>query len=719
MKLKSQGTPIKISTVGKCIVNQRSIWAMLTAISLLCANPIIAKSQDTPTYELNYKDVSIEQFIKTAGLTLNKRFILGANVQGTLSTQVHDIQGDQEYFRIFETILNLHGYSLVLERNVPNTYTVLAHKDAKQSASPVIDQAQQLQNGMVTLVIPLRHVQAARLAPIARQVTGTTGNSIVLHVSNPEAIIARTDANKAQMLEHLVKKLDAAGDSFQEVSIARLEYASATDAVRMLNEWLRQTSYNSGSTSKNGTQLIADERLNAIWVFGPSRNKILEQIKKLDQKAETQGNTRVFYLKHAKAEKLVPILQSTGNSIESEMEVTKGKKTAGKSNQKSTLNVQHEATSNALIVTAPLSVMRQIEEVIVKLDIRSPQVLVEAIIVELQDAKGDALGVDWYGRKKGVFAGSIAQNDSLPSGPSVASAIQSIVDNDGIKEGNLSIVSDGLAGVNGPLAGFFSGDWGALVKALNNNTDNEILSTPSVVTTNNKEAVILVGQDVGIPTGQRTDSGSSTSLFNEVKRQEVGTKLKITPQINAGDVVELEIEQEVSSVTSSATSSQFGPSFDKRNIKSTASVKSGEAVILGGLVSEELKEQINRMPLLGYIPFLGDLLFSTKSVSKSNRKLMVFIRPTIIPSDDWHMSLSQRQYQEMQTTIDHARKPGGLFFRSYDKIKLPPLNPGSLTEIKQAASIENQAAGAQKSSNTPAPSTTKTAVPAQAEGVQE
>ncbi|CAD5877914.1 general secretion pathway protein D [Escherichia coli] len=209
---------------------------------------------------------------------------------------------------------------------------------------------------------------------------------------------------------------------------------------------------------------------------------------------------------------------------------------------------------------------------------------------------------------------------------------------------------------NGMAAGFFNGDWGVLLTALASNNKNDILATPSIVTLDNKLASFNVGQDVPVLSGSQTTSGDN--VFNTVERKTVGTKLKVTPQVNEGDAVLLEIEQEVSSVDSSSNST-LGPTFNTRTIQNAVLVKTGETVVLGGLLDDFSKEQVSKVPLLGDIPLVGQL-FRYTSTERAKRNLMVFIRPTIIRDDDVYRSLSKEKYtryrQEQQQRIDGKSK---------------------------------------------------------------
>ena len=276
--------------------------------------------------------------------------------------------------------------------------------------------------------------------------------------------------------------------------------------------------------------------------------------------------------------------------------------------------------------------------------------LVEAIIVEVQDGNGLNLGVQWANKNVGAQQFT---NTGLP----IFNAAQGVADykkNGGITSANPAW--DMFSAYNGMAAGFFNGDWGVLLTVLASNNKNDILATPSIVTLDNKLASFNVGQDVPVLSGSQTTSGDN--VFNTVERKTVGTKLKVTPQVNEGDAVLLEIEQEVSSVDSSSNST-LGPTFNTRTIQNAVLVKTGETVVLGGLLDDFSKEQVSKVPLLGDIPLVGQL-FRYTSTERAKRNLMVFIRPTIIRDDDVYRSLSKEKYtryrQEQQQRIDGKSK---------------------------------------------------------------
>ena len=393
-------------------------------------------------------------------------------------------------------------------------------------------------------------------------------------------------------------------------------------------------------------KLVADERTNSVVVSGDpkARQRVMQMIRQLDRDQESQGNTKVFYLKYAKAKNLVEVLTGVSKSIQADKQ--KGTQ-AGGGGGESKMTIQADEQTNAVVITAQPDTMQEIEKVIARLDIRRAQVLVEAIIVEVANTNGAQFGVQW-GNSNGGMVQFTGDSSQMPITKFVAAK----------DDGATDAAKAALATLSGGSVGFYSGDWFGLVTALKTDNKNDVLATPSLVTMDNQEASFNVGQDVPVLTGSQTTTSSDSAVFNTVERKTVGTKLKFKPQINEGDSVLLDIEQEVSSVdsTGAKSSGDLGPTFNVRTIKNSVLVKSGETVVLGGLLDEQTTENISKVPLLGDIPYLGELFKST-STSKNKRNLMVFIRPIILRDPVTYSGISSSKYSMFRAEqLDRASK---------------------------------------------------------------
>ncbi|WP_276528235.1 secretin N-terminal domain-containing protein, partial [Yersinia bercovieri] len=344
-------------------------------------------------------------------------------------------------------------------------------------------------------------------------------------------------------------------------------------------------------------------RTNSILVSGDSsvRKKTIQMIKDLDHQESSFENTKVIYMKYAQASKLLDVLNGISQGQRSDKKASVVSKS-----QSGNIAIKAYDQTNALVITADPRMMKELEQVIEKLDVRRAQVLVEAIIVETQNAEGLNLGIQWANK----YSGGI---NLLPRPGHARSH----------SEQPMPTVIAGLT------AGFYKGNWNGLFTALATNSNNNILATPSIVTLDNMEAEFNVGQEVPVLTSTQTTA--TDKVYNSISRQSVGIMLKVKPQINKGDSVLLEIRQEVSSVadSSNTNTNNLGFIFNKRAINNAVLVKSGETVVVGGLLDEKLSKTVNKIPLLGDIPFIGGLFRQSKEkVDKSN--LILFIKPTIL-----------------------------------------------------------------------------------------
>ena len=339
--------------------------------------------------------------------------------------------------------------------------------------------------------------------------------------------------------------------------------------------------------------------------------------------------------------------------------LTNSRKSSSKAksrNNKNQTSIEAHAETNALVITAQPDVMRSLEKVIAKLDVRRPQVLVEAIILEVFEGDGINLGFQWISEQGGMVQ---FNNGTVPVGSLAVAAEQAadktttktvigenneFTEYDETVEGDLTAAASLLAGVNGMAMGIIKGDWGAIIQAAATDTNTNIISTPSITTMDNQEASMIVGQEIPILTGSAAGSNNSNP-FSTVDRQEVGTKLKVTPQINDGSAILLTIEQEVSSISGSTSVDII---TNKREFTTTVLADDGGMVILGGLIDEEVQESVSKVPVLGDIPILGHLFKSSKT-DKRKRNLMVFIRATIVRDDVTMNKLSHEKYNYLRS----------------------------------------------------------------------
>ncbi|MFT4808751.1 MAG: general secretion pathway protein D [Paraglaciecola sp.] len=599
-------------------------------------------------YSPNFKNTEISEFINIVGKNLKKTIIVDPNVRGKITVRSYDLLNEEQYYQFFLNVLQVYGYSAVTMSS--GVIKVIRSKDAKSSNIPVVEGSPFDGDEMITRVMPVYNVPVRELAPLLRQLNDTAGGGNVVSHDASNVMMLTGRAAVVNRLVEIIERVDKAGD--EEVEIIKLKYASATELVRIIDS-VNKSQGKSNTGGKSDPRVVADDRTNSIIVSGDvkARKRLINLVERMDSELETSGNTRVIFLNYAKSEDLVKVLQGVSASIQAEEKgTTKGRQTSSRE-----VSIDSHQDSNALVITAEPDMMRSLEEVIRQLDVRRAQVQVEAIIVEVFEGDGTTLGVQWANEKGGgtqfnngvVGIGSLAVAADQAQDRILVDSITTTSNGDAVvvptsktQPGDLSSLASLLGGVNGFLLGGVTGGWGAVLQAVSTDTNSNILATPHLTTMDNEEAFFIVGQEVPIITGSTTGSANSNP-FQSVDRKEVGIKLKVTPQINEGDAVQLLIEQEVSSI-SGATSVDV--IINKREIKTSVIVDDGGTIVLGGLIDEDVQESVSKVPLLGDIPILGHLFKST-STTVRKRNLMVFIRPTIIRDGVTMNEISHKKYQ--------------------------------------------------------------------------
>ncbi|GGD76899.1 type II secretion system protein GspD [Lacimicrobium alkaliphilum] len=620
------------------------------SMALMAGFFAVATSLSAAEYSPNFKGTDIDEFINIVGKNLQRTIIVDPNVRGKITVRSYDLLSEEQYYQFFLNVLQVYGFAVV---EMPSgILKVVRDKDAKTSNIPVIEGTPFDGDEMITRVVPVYNVSVRELAPLLRQLNDQAGGGNVVSYDPSNVMMLTGRAAVVNRLVEIIERVDKAGD--QEVEIIKLKYASSSEMVRIV-ESINKSQGGKPTPDLLQPRVVADDRTNSVIVSGDikARKRLINLIERLDRELETSGNTRVHYLKYAKAEDLVKVLQGVSAGIQAE----EGSAAPNQRRSNNTRDVSIDAhkDSNALVITAEPDMMRSLGEVIRQLDIRRAQVQVEAIIVEVFEGDGTQLGVQWASENGG---GQQFNNGTVPIG-ALGVALRQAEDKEVNKtiysssgepirttetiEGDLNALANLLGGLNGAMYGVVKDGWGAVVQAVSTDTNSNVLATPHLTTMDNEEAFFIVGQEVPIITGSSTGSNNENP-FQTVDRQEVGIKLKVTPQINEGNAVQLLIEQEVSSVSGTTG---VDISINKREIKTTVIVDDGGTVVLGGLIDEDIQESVSKVPLLGDIPLLGHLFKSTSS-SKRKRNLMVFIRPTIIREGVTMNQISHQKYNFMR-----------------------------------------------------------------------
>jgi general secretion pathway protein D len=628
-------------------------------------------------YSPNFKGTEITEFVNIVGKNLEKTMIVDPNVRGKINVRSYDLLTEAQYYQFFLNVLEVYGYAAVEMDN--NIVKIIRNKDAKTAAIPVIgDNSNIMGDEMVTRVVEVKNVTVRELVPLLRQLSDQAGGGNVVNYDPANVIMLTGTASTVNRLVKIIERVDRAGD--QDVEIIKLKYASAGEMVRIIEAMNKPTSGKAGQPTFLIPKIVADDRSNSVIVSGEvkARERVARLVKRLDSELETNGNTRVYRLKYSKAEDLVKVLQGVSDTIAAETKTTKSKT---RSSNKRDVSIEAHESTNAIVITAQPDMLRSLEAVIRQLDVPRAQVLVEAIIVEIYETDGVSLGVQWGNENFGFtqFTNGPATISSVAAGAKAAETKPgtpgSTVTVDGTTtvnppgndiEGDFTALGAVLGSASGLVTGIVTGDWAAIIQAVSSDTNSNILATPSITTLDNEEAYFIVGQEVPIITGSATGSNNNNP-FQTVDRQEVGIKLRVTPQVNEGNAVQLVIEQEVSSVSGTTG---VDISINKREIKTTVMAESGDTVILGGLIDEDVQESVQKVPLLGDIPIIGHLFKSTSN-STRKRNLMVFLRATIVSDSLLMKEISESKYNYIRA--DQIRKQEeGLSLMSDENMPILP-----------------------------------------------
>lgn len=626
-------------------------------------------------YSASFKNADINEFINIVGKNLNKTIVLDPTVRGSINVRSYDLLDEKQYYQFFLNVLEVYGFAIVeMESGI---IKVIKSKDAKVAAIPVIDDGDQFRGDeMVTRVVPVTNVSVRELAPLLRQLNDNAGGGNVVHYDPSNVIMITGRAAVVNRLVKIIHRVDKAGD--QEVDIVKLRFASALEMVKVVNA-IQQPASGTKNTTPSILQprLVADERTNSLIISGEkkTRARIVALVKTLDDELKNNGNTRVFYLKYAQAKDIVSVLKGVSKSLE------KGGsgQASAESSSNSDLSIEAHEGTNAIVISAQPALMSSLSSIIRQLDIRRAQVLVEAIIVEVSENDGINLSVQWGS----TVGGTSFQDNGVSTGEVLAAAYEVSNDDD-----DLDAVSSVISALTGGAFGLAGDDWGVLLQAISTNSTSNILATPSITTLDNQEASFIVGDEVPVLTGS-TSSSTNDNPFQTIERKDIGIKLKVTPQINDGDAVQLTIEQEVSNIQGSTSVDVI---FATRSVKTTVLAKSGETIIIGGLIDEDVSETIEKVPLLGDIPLLGYLFRSTKS-STSKRNLMIFLRASIIRDDETMNNLSTRKYGLMRDIQLGKRESGITLMPDKNSPVLPAwgqsheINPDDFTHKKVQATV--------------------------------
>ena len=579
--------------------------------------------------QINMRDADIRAFAADMAKISNKTIVLDPRVKGNVTVVSNQDLDAGEAYAVFLSVLRVHGYAAIENNGVVK---VMPESGARQDATV----NNKNNDSLATEVIRLSQANARTIAPLLKPLVNKQGHIAAYEATN-SVIIADYVGNLSRIKSILLELDKNPADTFELIP---LDNTSANEVARILGSMWRGDNQMSKSFSA-----IAVERSNSILLRG--QIGVIEQIKRvisrLDSNSSQSSNLKVIYLKYAKAEDLTGILEKVAESLQEEI--------PSESSKKYTTNIGFHNDTNALIISAQPDILKSLESVISQLDIRRAQVLVEALIVEISDRLARDLGVQFLFMGDGESSPVATQRFGTPN-PDLISTIGAETSEDSstssamqTRAANSLLALDGLAvGVARYKA--FGTSFATILNLIAQDGDSNVLSTPSIMTMDNEEASIVVGQEIPITTGE-TLSGSNSNPFRSVTRQEIGVKLTVRPQINEGNAVKMHINQEVSSIFGPLGEMSTDLITNKRNIRTTVLVEDMETIVLGGLIDDDIQESVKKVPFLGDIPLLGRL-FKTTSITRTKRNLMVFLRPTIVRDSEDVRAISNRKYNYFQ-----------------------------------------------------------------------
>ncbi|XOV90016.1 MAG: type II secretion system secretin GspD [Pseudomonadota bacterium] len=578
-------------------------------------------------WKINLKNADIREFITQVSAITGKSFIVDPRVKGNVTIISSTSMDAEDVYQLFLAVLRVHGYASV--PGAGGVERIVQQVLAKQSGNPLDFVTGPDGEELVTRVLPVLNTDPNELVKILRPLIPQYGH--IAGILQPNALIISDHAGNIERLTEIVQRIDVSDQSV--VEIIQLKEAWVEDMVALL-EQVAPEQIGKGAKGPNRVNIVASERTNSMVIRGEpgTIRKIIELIKELDVPANRVGTIQVVRLAHSDATELAELLKN----------LVADQKPAGETGQDVAVNIQADTALNALVIRANPSTMMELKDIISRLDVRRLQVLIEAAIVEVTTDFSRQLGTE--------LAIADTSGSTLPIGltaPSgtLANILQALAFDQvptNVSLGDAPLIAGAKISDNGKS---FAG----IIRALSSNSDVNLLSTPSITTMDNEEAKIVVGQNVPFRTGS-TVSGSQGAVnpFTTIQREDVGLTLEVTPHIHDGSLVRLQIHQEVSEVDQTSLQSIGSDGSadlitNKRTIDTTVLADNEEVIILGGLIRDKSTNTNTRVPLLGSIPVLGNLF---KSSSKSTEKLnlLVFLRPTVLTTQEDVKTQTERKY---------------------------------------------------------------------------
>ena len=579
-------------------------WLIAVLLMAGMAMPLQAEE----SWQINLKDADIEAFISQVADITGKSFVLDPRVKGKVSVLSSEPMNQEGVYELFLSVLQIHGLAAVPAGDVT---LVIQQNDVKQAGRSLEERAAVDSQELLTKVIMIKNTPALDLVPILRPLVAKYGH--LAGVKSANALIISDHAININRIEEIIDRLDRSGS--EELEVVQLKEAWVGNVVTMLQS-LDPSKVSQGTTDNNNTagsiRVVADERSNRLIIKGEktARERIRGLIEQLDQPSYFSGSAQVIRLQYADATKLAEMLKNLMGEASGSGDEAKVKGDIG---------IHADEDLNALVVRAEPSILKEVQELVNSLDVRRAQVLIESAIIEVTGDTSDALGVQWV---RGDLDSPVAGTNFNNAGPGLATIATGVATGDYASAVGQGLTIGGFKESGGDI------DFGVIIQALKSNSSTNLLSTPSIMTLDNQDAEIVVGQNVPFVTGQ-TASSTNTNPFTTIDRQDVGVTLKVIPHIHDGEAIRLEVEATAESVSNTTVAGSADLITNKRSIKTMILSDDGETIVLGGLIRDDVREVVSKVPLLGDIPLLG-WLFRSKSVNQVKSNLMVFLRPTIV-----------------------------------------------------------------------------------------
>ena len=576
------------------------------------------------TVQINFRDADIRSVIESVAEITGKSFVLDPRVKGKVTIIS---PGPIDASLLYEAILSsiqVQGFQAVEDGAVTR---IIPFTQAFNFAGGDGD------NTLETEIIKINHVQAATLVPVIKPLLSNGARLLAFAQSN--FLIVSDIRSNVKAVKRIITKMDDPDQT--AVEVINLKYIAAGEAVHIAGQ-LKQL-------QKQELSLVEDGLNNRVIVSGPSmaRTAFRNMLKLLDLPSTKKGNVEVIYLDYSRASEIKPIIDGM---LGSDIFLRLAGESVGDGKSETNYKVEIDELNNALVIAAPSAVIREIQSVVAKLDRARPQVLIEAVIAELSEEQARDVSAQLVitGKNRG---GYITNFDGVLAG------LLGTAFGGGESVGAAQIAGSlpqSVIGVVGDFDSKTNRGMGLLVQAIKKDGRNKLLSTPSVITLDNEEASLTVGEQVPFPTGSYANSNNSNSVnpFTTVNREDVGVMLKVKPQISKGNAVRLEIEQESSAVKTGTADSQLGATTTKSTIQTNVMIQDGELLVLGGLIEGTTGKSESKVPFLGDIPILGNL-FKSSNNSDREKVLMMFIRPTIIRTPEDANKLSQSKFEHLKT----------------------------------------------------------------------